>query len=187
MEHSVLLPAILHVATSECSYRSYPMPSAHTITRSLYLTRRVVVWSFWIGSFAGVGLVTFLLWNYLLWPSSLSEAFFRYRLSAAVKRNTQEIRFTDVAPFDWQEVCMNTAYAGNWRYDKYGRVYEDRTFSEGQETWVFIQADGRPIYFRYYRGMAGVEVSPPRGCWSRSNAVMVRVFQGRYTMAKPDL
>lgn len=164
------------------------MPGARTRPRLLDRLWRVVVWSFWIGTFAGVSFVTFFLWNYLLWPSSPSEAFFRYRLSADAKRNNPEIRFTDVAPFDWQEVCMNGAYAGQWRYEKYGRVYEDHTFSEGQETWVFIRADGRPIYFMYYRGMAGVEVShASRGCWSRTNAVMVRVFQGRYTMAKPDL
>jgi hypothetical protein len=149
---------------------------------------RVVLWSLSIITCVAVSLVLFFLWNLLLWPTSPSEAFFRYRLNAAAKRGTPEIRLYDVAPFDWQEVCMNGAYAGDWRYDKYRRVYEDMTHSEGQETWVFIRADGRPTYFMYYGGMAGVQVSHITGCWSRSNAVMVSgAGQGRYTMVKPDL
>jgi hypothetical protein len=126
----------------------------------------------------GLFLVT-ILWELFLFPTSLNEFLFRHRLKEASNSGAMEIRITDLAPFDWEEVCFHHAYNGDWRYDKYHRVYRApaKGAQDGIETLLFIKHDGRPTYFV---GTAGIEIIHQRRlCWSRNEAVMKRVFASR--------
>lgn len=119
-------------------------------------------------------LVAIVLWHAFLLPLSLDEYLFRHRLEEASAKGATEIRFTDVAPFDWDEVCFHPPYNGDWRYDKYERVYKapQRGAQDGIETLLFIRHDGRPTYFV---GTAGIRIIyERRRCWLRDEAIMTK-------------
>ncbi|MCX5724776.1 MAG: hypothetical protein NTX84_09765 [Nitrospirae bacterium] len=126
-------------------------------------------------------IVAMFLWHAFLLPTSLNEYLFRQRLEEAARSGAKDIRFADLARFDWEEVCFHHPYDGYWRYDKYQRVYHApaRGSQDGIETLLFIRQDGSPTYFV---GTAGVHVTSKRRlCWPRNEAIMTRVTDSRGT------
>ena len=132
-------------------------------------TRRRV---FWIVPAVIVLAIGFIAWDIFLLPSSLDEALFRYRLSSAAKTQTREINLSELATFDWEEVCDHHPYDGEFKHPKYGRTYTAPMSAAHDGVWVllFIEKDGSPTYISgsCVRGGASIREF---GCLSRTNAV----------------
>jgi hypothetical protein len=69
-------------------------------------------------------LVAAVAWHLFLLPASIDEALFRYRLESAAERGAKEIRLSEMAKFDWEEVCSHHPYDGDFTYAKYKRTYQ---------------------------------------------------------------
>lgn len=126
----------------------------------------------WIGPAAIVLVAGLVAWDLFLLPSSLSEALFRYRLNSAAQTHKKEINFSELATFEWEEVCNHHPYDGEFKYPKYGRTYSAPMNAAHDGVWVllFIEKDGSPTYITgsCTRGGAHIEEF---GCMPRTQAI----------------
>lgn len=115
--------------------------------------------------------VGFVAWDLFLLPSSLSEAFFRYRLSNAALTQKTEIHLPEMATFEWEEVCDHHPYDGEFKHPKYGRTYHAPMSAAHDGVWVllFIAKDGSPTYILGNCTRGGARIRE-FGCLSRTQA-----------------
>ncbi|WP_154716350.1 hypothetical protein [Sterolibacterium denitrificans] len=133
--------------------------------------------------------IGFVAWDVFLLPSSLDEALFRYRLSRAVQTQKIEINFSELATFEWEEVCDHHPYDGDFKHPKYGRTYTAPMSAAHDGVWVllFIEKDGSPTYISGSCTRGGASIRE-FGCLSRTKAVFRLESSGlcpRYSAA-PD-
>ena len=116
-----------------------------------------------------VGLVA---WDLFLLPSSLTEAIFRYRLSSAAQSQKKEFQLSELATFEWEEVCDHHPYDGEFKYPKYGRTYHAPMSAAHDGVWVllFIEKDGSPTYVSGSCARGGARIRD-FGCLSRTQAI----------------
>lgn len=110
-------------------------------------------------------------WDFFLLPSSLSETIFRYRLSRAAQTPNKEIYLSELATFEWEEVCDHHPYDGGFKYQKYGRTYHAPMSAAHDGVWVllFIEKDGSPTYISGSCARGGASIRE-FGCLSRTQA-----------------
>lgn len=113
-----------------------------------------------------------VIWYLFFLPTSFNEALFRYRLSNAASSQKEIIRFSELAAFEWDEVCAHHPYNGDFHYPKYDRTYHapDRAAHDGFWTLLFIKHDGSPSYISGTCVRGGAAIAE-FGCLSRSQAI----------------
>lgn len=131
--------------------------------------RRRLFWTIPIVIALAVGLVA---WDLFLLPSSLSEALFRYRLNSAAQALKKEINFSEIATFEWEEVCDHHPYDGEFKHPKYGRTYSAPMSAAHDGIWVllFIEKDGSPTYISGGCAHGGARIRG-FGCLPRTRAI----------------
>lgn len=132
-----------------------------------YTQRRLL----WIVPAAIVLVAGLVAWDLFLLPSSLSEALFRYRLNSAAQTQKKEINFSELATFEWEEVCNHHPYDGEFKYPKYGRTYSAPVSAAHDGVWVllFIEKDGSPTYITGSCTRGGAYIKE-FGCMPRTQA-----------------
>lgn len=114
-------------------------------------------------------------WGLLGMPSSLAEAIFLFRISAAA--GVRELDLAELMPGDWELVCESHGYDGPLRLDRYGRTYPPAAPpQDGVWGLVFIAADGSyesAVGSCRYPGV-GIHLGPGRVCVERSGATLRR-------------
>ena len=116
--------------------------------------------------------VVLVAWDLFFLSSSLNEALFRYRLNNAAQTQKKEINFSELATFEWEEVCDHHPYDGDFKHPKYGRTYSApmRTAHDGVWVLLFIERDGSPIYISGSCTRGGAHIRG-FGCLSRTQAI----------------
>lgn len=132
-------------------------------------TRRRLLWTVPAAIVLIAGLVA---WDLFLLPSSLNEALFRYRLNSAAQTQKTEINFSELATFEWEEVCNHHPYDGEFKYPKYGRTYSAPISAAHDGVWVllFIEKDGSPTYITGSCTRGGAHIRE-FGCTPRTQAI----------------
>ena len=132
-------------------------------------TRRRLLWTVPAAIVLIAGLVA---WDLFLLPSSLNEALFRYRLNSAAQTQKKEIKFSELATFEWEEVCNHHPYDGEFKHPKYGRTYIAPMSAAHDGVWVllFIEKDGSPTYITGSCTRGGAHIGE-FGCMPRTQAI----------------
>jgi len=133
------------------------------------VSRKSVAWlvSGSIGAFA-----VFMLWSFLLLPSSVAEFKFRRALLAKADSRSTQVELGSLMPGEWELVCNSHGYAGDLHLSKYNRTYPPvAPPQDGVWGLVFIASDGTytSAVGSCRRGGAQVRVE---GCVPRAQATL---------------
>ncbi|MGE5384376.1 MAG: hypothetical protein ACM3SV_00650 [Betaproteobacteria bacterium] len=106
-------------------------------------------------------------------PNSLAEALFRWRLSEAVEKSSTPIQLSDLASFEWVEVCEHHGYDGDFKHPVSGRIYTAPSSSSHDGIWslLFIAENGEPTYITGSCKRGGAKILP-FACMPRKQAVL---------------
>lgn len=114
-----------------------------------------------------------IIWRLFFLPISLNEALFRYRLGSAASVPQKNVHLSELAAFEWDEVCARHPYDGDLKYPKYGRTYQapSRTMQDGVWVLLFIKRDGTPTYIAGSCTRGGAHIHDA-SCIPRAEAIL---------------
>jgi hypothetical protein len=115
-------------------------------------------------------------------PTSISEARFWYRITAAAKNPGKAVSLPDLMPGSWETVCGTNCYHGDVHVKRYGKTYPYAD-SCSRRAWglLFIERDGSYTAVSGNCNWPGVMVDVPT-CRSRS-AAPLRLSISQYPCA----